>query len=1017
MKRSRSVLITAQVLALALLMATTGSLSAQATGTVRGTVTDSVNGRPIDGAQIQIVGSTRGAMTDASGQYTIAGVSPGTMNVRAQRLGFSSTTRSVTVRAGEAATADFALRPVVQQLTEVVVTGYGTAQRREVSNSVSSVQGADIASTALAGVDAALQGKAAGVQVIQNAGNPGNGITVRVRGSSSLSATNHPLYVIDGVPLIRDELSQLDMAGQEITAVTGVSPDEIATIDILKDAAAAAIYGSRASNGVVMITTKRGQANRPRISIHTYTGWQQVEKHVDLMTAGEYVNFMFDALLLDGYTEAEVPDQVGFDRSFATSATDWQKEIFRSAPVTDVALQMSGGVDRMQYFLSGAHYQQQGIVVGSAYNRQNVRANLDFKANNRLSLRSSLGFIREDNDRNENDNTLDGVVTNAIATPAIYPVKQPNGNFTSTDDGLLYTNPVAIGVLDDAESRTFRALGNIEGNYLFSESLNLTARVGGDVLNVRDLRWNTPQIIGRYAASVAGVAQQGNNTATRFMAEMFGSLDRQFAASRLAVTAGSSVEWNERENSFLQGEGFANEAFRYPGNAGKVTVYAGDKTGHNIVSLFTRANVAMSDRYFFTASLRTDGSSRFGENNRYGIFPSASLGWMVSEEPFMAGLPRFGDLKLRFSYGVTGNQGITDDFAPLTRFGKANYSDEPGLAPSSIGNPDLKWETTREQDVGFDLFVLDGRLGLVGDYYRKQTNDLLVRRPIARSSGFTSFWSNIGNIENKGLELGINTENIKPRTAGGLRWATDFNIAWNENKITKLYRDEPFNSGIRSMNRVQVGAPIGAFHTLIFEGVDPQTGDAIFTDVNGDGATTSADRAIVGSPHPDSFGGFGNTVSWKGLELRAFFQFSRGAEVYNAMRIFSGDGGFNLDNKFADELDYWKTPGQVTNVPRPSWDGTSGAHLVSSRFIEDGSYTRFQELTLSYLVPQRYARATQLQNARIFLSGRNLKTWTDYSGYNPDVNSLGSTANVSLGTDFYAYPLARTWMIGITGEF
>ncbi len=1020
MNRCRSLSINAQVLALALVCAGSSALSAlsaQSTGSLRGSVTDSASGQRIEGAQIQIVGSTRGAVTDASGEFVIRDVPAGALTVRAQRIGFGSSNRSVRLGAGETATVDFALRPVVQQLTEVVVTGYGTAQRREVSNSVSTIQGVELSNSPVAGLDGALQGKTAGVQVIQNAGNPGNGITVRVRGSSSLSATNQPLYVIDGVPLIREDFSQLDVGGQDITAVTGISPDEIASLDILKDAAAAAIYGSRGSSGVVLITTKRGQANRPKISLNTYTGFQKVEKHVDMMTAAEYVGYMYEALLNDGYTEAEVPGQVGFDRSFASVTTDWQKEIFRSAPVRDLSLQMSGGVDRMQYFLSGAHFQQEGIVIGSAYSRQNLRANLDFRANNKLSLRSSLGFLREDNDRNENDNTLDGVVTNAIATPAIYPVMQPTGNFTSTDDGLLYTNPVAIGVLDAAETRTYRALGNIEGNYQFTERFQLTSRLGGDVLNLRDLRWNSPTIIGRYAASVAGVAQQGNNTATRWMSETFANFDQQLSKSRLGITAGGSVEWNESELSFLQGEGFGNEGFRYPGNAGKVTVYDGDKTGHNLVSAFTRANVGVNDRYFLTASIRSDGSSRFGKNNRYGVFPSASLGWMLSDESFMNRFSRLGDLKLRVSYGVTGNQGINDDFAPVSRFGKANYSDEPGIAPSAIGNPNLKWESTREFDIGFDLFVMGGRVGLIADHYQKNTNDLLVLRPIARSTGFSSFWDNIGSMRNTGYELSLNTVNIQPRIPGGFRWASDFNISWNKNLVTELYSDEPFNSGVRSMNRVEEGQPLGAFHSLIFDGVDAANGDAIYRDLNGDGSVTSADRAIVGSPHPDSWGGLTNTVSWKGLEVRGFFQFSRGAEVYNAMRIFSGDGGFNLDNKFADQLDAWKTPGQVTRVPRASWDGTSGAERVSSAFIEDGSYTRFQELTVSYAVPQRLTRVSQLKNARLFVSGRNLKTWTDYSGYNPDVNSIGSSTNIQLGTDFYAYPLARTWMIGISGDF
>ncbi|MBC7788338.1 MAG: TonB-dependent receptor [Anaerolineae bacterium] len=1017
MIRWKSNWIPALLLGAAVSLTGSSSLSAQGIGVVTGLVVDSATRRPVEGAQVLIVGSTRGSMTNDAGRYALRGVQSGSSTLRVLRIGYAAATRSVTIPAGDSIEVNFALRAVPQQLSEVVITGYGTSQRREVSNAVVSVQGADIVNSPVAGLDGALQGKAAGLQIIQNAGNPGNGITVRIRGSASLSASNQPLYVIDGMPMIREDYSQLDLAGQDVTAVTGISPDEIATIDILKDAAAAAIYGSRGSNGVIMITTKRGQSGQPRISFNSYYGTQSVERRVDMMNSQEYVDFMYEALLNDGYTEEEIPDQIGFDRTAASIDTDWQDEVLSSAPIANLGLQMSGGTDRVQYFVSGTLFDQEGTVIGSKYNRQNVRANVDFRASDRLALRTSIGLIREDNNRNENDNTLDGVITNAIADPSITAPRLPDGSFSSTDDGLLYTNPLAIGSLDFVETRTFRALGNIEGEYNFTDQFKLTSRVGVDVLNLRDLRWDSPKIIGRYSASIGGVAQQGNNTAQRYLAESFATFNRGGGRSTLALTGGGSVEWNKSELQFVRGEGFTTENFQYPGNAGKATDYRGEPSEHNLVSLFSRANVTFLDRYFVTASIRTDGSSRFGENNRYGVFPAASAAWMMTDEPTFKSLARFGEFKLRASYGVTGNQGIGDDFAYLGRFSKANYSDEPGISPSAIENQDLRWESTREFDVGFDLYVLNGRVGIIGDYYQKKTNDLLVLRPITRTSGFSSFWDNIGNIENRGYELGLNTTNVESRNTGDFRWTSDFNISWNRNRVTKLFRGEPFSSGFRSVNRIEEGVPLGAFYTLNFQGVNPETGDAIFEDLDGDGETTSADRKIVGSPHPTYYGGFGNTLSWKGFDLRAFFQFSQGAEVYNAMRIFSGDGGFNLDNKFADELNRWQQPGDITRTPRASWDGTSGAHEISSRFIEDGSYIRFQELTLAYQLPTAFARSARLATAKIFASGRNLHIWTDYLGYDPDLNSFGSSANTSLGTDFYAYPLARTLSIGISGDF
>ena len=989
---------------------------AQGTGVVRGTVVDSATRRPIDAVQVTIGGSLTGAITNASGQYLIRNAPAGNHVVRAARLGHTPVQRTVTVVVGDSVVADFAMRATAVTLSTVVTVGYGTSERRAVTNSVTTLRSDEVANVPIASLDGALQGKAAGLQVIQNAGNPGNGMTVRIRGSSSLSAGNQPLYVIDGVPMLRDNYSQLDLGGQDLSAVSGLSPDEIASIDILKDASAAAIYGSRASNGVVLVTTKRGQAGRPKITFSGYFGTQDLSKKVNLVNSKEYVALFNEAAKNDGYADDELPFVPGVDD---TVDTDWQEAMLQSAPVYNASLSMAGGSERIAYFVAGSSFNQKGIVLGSQYGRQGIRANLDYGPSTRLALRTSIGLTREDNDRNENDNTIDGVATNALANQPNVPIRNSNGTFTSTDDGLEYTNPIALGALDAAESRTLRALGNTEATYTFTDALKLNGRIGMDILNLRDLRWNSPQVLGRYAASANGIAQQGNTTASRYSAEsylQYNMPSRSFGA--LDVVGGAGFEYNTTELDFLQGEGFGSNKFRYVGNAGKVTSYDGGRTDNNGVSFFSRANWSLNDRYFASASGRIDGSSRFGENHRYGTFLAGSVGWAISDEAFFSPLRRFGDLKVRASYGETGNAGINDDFAPLARFGKANYSDEPGISPSSLGNPDLKWETTREFDVGLDLSLLSGRIGIIADYYTKKTDDMLISRPITSTSGFTSVYANIGNIENKGYELQLTTEILRPTARGGLAWSTDFNISHNENEVTALFRDEPFNSGIRSLNRVEVGHPIGAFHTLRFTGVDPETGDAIYADTNGDGDVTSDDRVIVGSPHPDYTGGFTNTVSFKGFDLRAFVQFNRGNEVFNAIRIFADDGGYYFDNKLKDSyVRRWQKPGDKTDVPRLSYDGTSGARDVSSRFIEDGSYVRLQEITLGYALPSFLSRRSGLENARIFVSGRNLKTWTDYTGYNPDVNSNGAGSNISLGTDFYAYPLARSVTFGLSGSW
>jgi TonB-linked SusC/RagA family outer membrane protein len=1003
--------------------------TAQGLASVQGTVTDSATRRPVVGAAVSIAGTTRATITDDAGRYALRGLRAGQVLLRVSRLGFGVTERRFTLSDNETATEDFALRTVAAVLSEVVVTGYGTASRAEVSSAVTQVSGRTIANNPVAGVDAALQGKAPGVQVVQNAGNPGNGITVRVRGSASLSATNQPLYVVDGVPIVSDDPGQIGFGGQDLTSVTGLSADEIESIDILKDAAAGAIYGSRASNGVIQITTKRGRAGRTRYSLSTYYGQQKVAKKVGLLNAKQYVEFFNEGARNDGYCDTgvgdpnptlcdpgELPFTAGVDD---VNDTDWQAAIMRTAPVADYNLTVSGGTDRLSYLLAGSMFDQQGILVGTDYDRTNGRLNVDFVANDRLSFRSSLGIGRERWHRIENDNTIIGPGTNAIAVqPTIVPVR-PDGNYADNSvEGLEYANPVAVSREWDSPASSLRAIGSVDAMFDVTNRVRLTGRLGMDVNSFRERQWQSPRAPDTYAASVNGVATQATNVSTRYLTEGFATFDAMREADqKLSLTGGGSLEYNYRERTYVQGERFGSNFTQYPGSAGKIVDGDGDATAYNLVSAFARANYSLRDKYLFTASLRGDGSSRFGKDNRYGFFPAASFGWIASEEPFLANMKRFADVKLRASYGVTGNQGINNNFAYLGTYTKANFAGDPGLAPGNFQNPKLRWESTKEYDIGLDIAVLSGRVAFIWDYYNKATEDLLVQRPVSSTSGYTSVWDNVGNIENKGNELHVTAEAIEARSTGDFSWSADFNISKNKNKVTKLHRGEPFNTGIRSVNRVEEGQPLGAFHLIRFDSVSQATGDAVYFDLTEDGLINADDRMIVGSPHPDYWGGIRNTVGFKGFDLNTFLEFSQGAEIFNAVRIFADDGGYYYDNKYTHVLKRWQQPGDVTVVPRASFDGTSGARTVSSRFVEDASYWRLQEVTLGYQLPARFASSARLANARVYVSGRNLKVWSDVLGYDPDVNSNGSGSNTSLGTEFYAYPRARTVSFGITGNW
>jgi TonB-linked SusC/RagA family outer membrane protein len=720
----------------------------------------------------------------------------------------------------------------------------------------------------------------------------------------------------------------------------------------------------------------------------------------------------------DGYD----PDDYDFTPGVDDSASyDWQNAVFRRAGVTNAQLAMSGGVDRLRFYVSGGSFVQNGIVIGSKYQRQSGRVNLDLAATDRLLFTTSIGLTRENDARIPGDQSLDGIVTNAIGLQPMRPVYGSSYGFGGTTEGLRYSNPVAIAEYNFDSFKTLRALGNLETKYGVNDRLWITGRVGADVYNVDELVWSSPKVDKSYAASANGVGRSGHTTATKYLAEGFGTLDAfRSEKSDLSLVGGASVEYNHSDLNFIRGEGYPTGFTTYVHNAANITEWDGSATDNNLVSFFSRANYSLLDRYLFTASLRADGSSRFGSDNRYGIFPAASLGWTVTDERFAHGLQRFGTLKLRGSFGETGNQGI-GDYARLNLATGAIYSGAPGVATSQLGNPDLKWETTKEVDLGADISTLGGRVGVIVDWYNRNTSDLLVQRPVPATSGYTTVWDNIGNVRNRGVDLALHTVNLSSASGKGLGWTSDLNVTWNRNVVTGLYSDEQITYEVSSRvtSAVAVGRPIGEFYLYKFLRVDPADGNAVFATTGGgeSKSPTSADLMYVGNPQPNYYGGFANTISLGRLDLRGFLQFSQGGKVLNMMRIFTDDGAYSYDNKSTLALNRWQKPGDVTDEPRMSYDGTSGARLMSSRMVEDGSFVRLGEVTLGYRLPNALVSVVRMTDARLFVSGRNLKTWTKYNGYNPDVNSAGSVSNVVMGVDYYAYPLARTFSVGVTANW
>ena len=991
-------------------LAVANPLWAQGAAVVRGTVTDSATGRPVAGVQMTVSGASARAVTSEAGTYQLANLPAGRVIVRAQRLGYAAAQRTVDVAAGATATVDLRLRPVAAVLSTVVATGYGSSRRATVSNAIASVDSSVFEQLPVVSIDNALQGRVPGVQVMQNSGEPGGGVSVRIRGPASLNAGSQPLYVIDGVPMLQGTFEQITgTSGQRMTPISGINPDDIASIDVLKDAAAAAIYGSRGSNGVVVITTKRGAGgNRFRFNIGAYGGSQQVERTLDLLNATEYVTVMNEARTNQGLAPRFAPGTDSIN-------TDWQAAIFRPAPINEINLSVSGGTDRLRMFLSGSDMRQTGIVIGSDYQRQSLRLNTDAQATSRLTLSANVGLTREANDRVPGDQNIDGLVTNALSIQPFSPVRGSSFGYGGIANGLIYSNPVATAAFSSLAVRTLRALGNLESRYTVTDRLSLTARLGTDVYAVDELRWRSPKVDRAASASVGGEGADGRTNAIRLLAEAFGNWDVLKTDNQsLLLTAGTSQERNRTNFNYVAGTGFPTGFERYVRNAAQVSVYDGGETENTLVSYFGRANWTWRERYVVTASLRRDGSSRFGASNRYGNFAALSGAWTVSDEAWAGALARVMTLKFRASRGTTGNQQIAD-FGSRTLATAQPYAGIAGLAPAQLGNPNLRWERTTETDIGADLGFFNGRLTVVADWYNRATADLLVNRPVAATSGYTTVADNVGSLRNRGVDLQLQTINIRRPGSGGFEWTSDLNVTWNRNVITSLADGQPVNSTTsgRLTSVAMVGKPIGTFFLFDFIRVDPATGNAVYRAANG-GETTApvtADLATIGSAQPDYFGGLTNTLRWKGLDLRGFLQFTQGNEILNMIRLFADDGGNSSDNKFGNVRNRWQKPGDITDQPRMG--STGGARFMSDRFIEDGSFLRLQELTLGWKLPASLARQMRADNARLFVSGRNLYTWTRYAGFNPDVNSAGTNANLSLGVDFYAYPLARTWTVGI----
>jgi TonB-dependent starch-binding outer membrane protein SusC len=1025
---------------------------AQETGTVMGLVTSQETQQPVQGAQVRVVGTNLGTLTNAQGRFVISNVPQGPQAVQVVFIGYRQVTREVTVGAAPVEVV-VQLETDVLGLDELVVIGYGTERRRNVAGAVSSLQAARVAEDIPAPtIENVLQGRVSGVQVVQNSGNPGAAMTIRVRGTASISAGNQPLYVVDGVPLVQGNYSLINaqFGGQGIDALADLNPNDIESIEILKDASAAAIYGSRASNGVVLITTKTGAATeRPRVEFNSYYGSQEAWRIPGFLNAEQYIairnegfhNFI-ETVYGDGAYNAFYGDRpfMGYAADNPLLAplqpgvdTDWLRAVLRPAAIHNMYGSISGGADRARYFVSGNWFSQDGIVRGFGYERLNARVNLDYAASDRVSLGTNVALTGSTTDRQRGDNTIYGPFANAIANPPVQAIWLDDAQ-TEYNLNTQYSNPVALALENEAQERSVRITGNMFGTYQVIPEVQARVSVGLDHYALRSRLYDSP-IVG-VATGSRGQGISGNTFANKIITEGTMNWLRSVGTDHtFSGVVGTSYEQNSTETSEVIGTQFPSSAFRYIASAASITGGTSLLTDWYLLSFFGRASYTFADRITTTFNIRTDGSSRFGERNRYGVFPSASVLWRVSDEAWMADMGFLSDLALRASYGRTGNQQGIANFASWGLFGTGdNYMDTPGIAPVQLPNPDLTWEKTDQLNVGGDVAFLDGRLGFSTDYYVKRTTDLLLNRPIPLTTGFAIITENVGAIENRGIELTTRAHLVRnPRD--GFNWTAELNLSRNRNEVTALYGEDPINAGF--VSRVEVGQPLGVFYGYVTDGIFrsedqicydasgatcpagtgyqsayTSPGDIRFRDLNGDGIINAEDREVIGSPWPDYQGGLSNTMSFRGFDLNAFFQFSQGNQIYNATRIWGDEFGGWYDNNTIRAMDRWTPENPDATEPRAVWGDLNTNVRDSDRFVEDGSYVRLKNLVFGYTVPVDMAGRMGFDRVRVYVQGQNLHTWTNYSGFDPEVNFAGD-ANITRGTDFYTLPQARTLSFGV----
>lgn len=974
-----------------LLLAGVGTAYAQ---TYSGHVLDE-QGEAVIGATVMIKGTGVGTATNVEGYFSLDG-EPGKVLVFSS-VGYTT----LEVRGAKGMTV--VLKEDTELLDELVVVGYGQVKKKDVTTAISSVSTDEINSRPIVSTAQALQGKAAGVSVIQPNGMPGGETSIRVRGTTSFNGSNSPLYVVDGVP---------------VDNINFLAPTDIADLQILKDASSAAIYGSRAANGVILITTKSGESGRTRISLNMQYGVTAVSNKITPLNTEQY---------------RELQEEIGIVKlpEGLEDQTDWFAETYRPGSTQNYQLAMSSGNDKLRYYLSLGYLNDKGILPVAFYNRYNFRVNVDNKINDWLTMNANISYSDYSNNGiiSGQGANRGGVVLSVVNTPTYAPVYDPN------NPDHFYNNFYGVGNITNPLENMARSENNKgkENRLIASGSLTVAPLKGLtykttfslDRRNAVNTSFLDPDRTS-WGRNQHGEGSDNRNTNTVTTWDNVLNYNTYLNDDHhLDLMAGSSWTQSDYNNSWINASHFRNGLIQTLNVANKIS-WTGTGTGSSqwaILSFFGRASYNYQGKYLLTANIRTDGSSKLHPDKRWGVFPSVSAAWRLSAEPFMASTQDWlDDLKIRVGWGETGNQSGIGDYAYLMRystqriewFKEGQENALPTVKQSNLPTPDLTWETTRQFNVGVDFTAFRNRLMINLDYYYKDTRDMLMHVTLPPgAAAANSIVRNEGEMINRGFELNLSSTNIR---TNDFEWNTDFNISFNRNKLTALelqkvyYAAQTTDALHDHVVRNEPGRPLGGFWGYISDGVDPETGELIYRDINNDGKVTSSDKTYIGDPNPDFIFGLTNKLEYKGFMLSLFFQGSYGNDVYNASRMDT-EGMYDGRNQSDRVLDRWRIPGQITDVPKANFNIQN-----STYFVEDGSFIRLKDLTLAYSFAPEVISRIGLTQLRPFFTATNLFTITRYTGMDPEVNQWGGSGAVQ-GIDWGTYPHSRNFMFGVNIEF